>query len=203
MLKMKTYILLDRSGSMQTNWIETMGAMTTFIEGLKKKSKVHFAAFDGSSHMEYKVILDGKRKDFDVAVMDANPPRGNTPLYDATGELSKVIAHENPDKAQIVIITDGYENASREWTQDGVKTLVKGWEHAGYDVVYMGASFKDAVVQSAAMGIHAGKTVNMADSAAYGETMTAMSTRNTAYASGSTSGEDDLEDDIRKAADGK
>lgn len=204
-MRMKTYILLDRSGSMMTGWNETVGALGAFIDGMKthkKKAKIHLAAFDGVLEgVEYAKVFDGKRKDYRPKVLEAYPPRGNTPLYDAVAALGKVIAADQPEKAQIVIITDGFENASKECNLDAAKAFIKAWEAKDFDVIYMGASFEGATQQAAAMGIAAGQTVNMTDKSAYAGTMSAMSTRNTSYAKGLVSNDDDLGDDIRDAAD--
>jgi len=51
---MHSYILLDRSGSMVTNWIETIGALNGYVEDLAanpdtKNVKVSLFTFDATS----------------------------------------------------------------------------------------------------------------------------------------------------------
>jgi hypothetical protein len=42
---MKAYILLDRSGSMASQWTDTLGAVNMYVTKLKKNYDVHFATF--------------------------------------------------------------------------------------------------------------------------------------------------------------
>ena len=202
---MKTYVLIDRSGSMGDRWGETVAAIGAFMQGLKKKAKVHIAVFDTgrAGRIDYLCLLDGKAKEWKNGIMEMHPPRGMTPLWDATAMLATVIAETQPDKAQIVLITDGHENASKECSNVLVRKIVKGWKKKGYDVIYIGASFADADVAAVAMGINSQQTVNMSSSKHYGETMSAMSTRNAAYASGDVDAKSDLGKGIRDKADGK
>jgi hypothetical protein len=202
---MKTYVLVDRSASMMAGWSKTVAAMGEFLAGLKEKSKVNVTLFDSnhSGKLDYLCLLDGKRKKWNPELMALHPPRGMTPLWDAVATLASRIATDAPKKAQIVIITDGHENCSKECSNLMVRKIVKGWKKRKYDVIYIGASFADADVAAVAMGIDSAQTVNMASSAAYGETMSMMSTRNAAYATGEVKTDDDLGDKIRGAAGGK
>jgi len=196
---MKTYILIDRSGSMMGSWVEMMGSLKTFMSKLEK-GKVHVACFDSSGSLNYDVIHNGKRKEWhDEKVLNFSP-RGGTPLYDAVGHLNQIILNDRQEKAQIVIITDGFENASQEYSQIGVKNILKGWEEREFDVIYMGASFDGAYASAASIGISAGKTINMTSSATFSATMDSVATRGAGYASGTLSGDDELSGDTRKAA---
>ena len=61
-------------------------------------------------------------------------PRGMTALLDALGDslegfrsaLSAMPAHAQPATVQVVVVTDGHENASRRWTHDRVTRLITG-----------------------------------------------------------------------------
>lgn len=200
-MKMKTYILLDRSGSMGHGWDETKSAISSFVKKLKGKARTLLAAFD--SQAVFDVVFDGRKKDWDPEKFEGIHPRSSTPLYDAVGRLHAKIMKDAPKKAQIVIMTDGYENSSHEITQATAKAFLAEWEKLGYDVIFLGASFEDVGSVSWSMGVSGSKTVNMATSDAYGETMSALATRNTSYASGETSASDDLGHAVRAAADGK
>lgn len=198
-VKMKTYILLDRSGSMIRLWDEMTEAVATFAEGIKKNLFV--GCFDSFDELSYQPLHDGKAKDWDArASMKEFGPRGITPLFDAIGKLYEQIEQDAPKKAQIVIVTDGQENASTNWRRGNAQAAIKKFEEQGYDVVWMGASFDRVYAQSASLGLSAGKTVNVADKANLSATMTAMSTRNVAYSKGDITGADDLDDNIRKGA---
>jgi Mg-chelatase subunit ChlD len=53
-------------------------------------------------------------------------PRGNTPLFDAIGECVRRV-EENGRAITVVVITDGMENASKEFTRESVSGLPFFW----------------------------------------------------------------------------
>ena len=70
-------------------------------------------------------------------------PGGNTALNDAIGITVRKIDADRPrvDKVVTVIMTDGEENSSREWTHDAVKALISQKESEGtWTFVFLGAS---------------------------------------------------------------
>ena len=91
-------------------------------------------------------------------------PRGGTPLYDAIGtavhDLS-TFTHTENEKKVLVIVTDGYENASREYTSDAIKQLIEEKTKEGWLILYLGADH-DAFKQSRDMGFESAKTLHYA-----------------------------------------
>jgi hypothetical protein len=86
-------------------------------------------------------------------------PGMSTPLYDAVGNtitlVEKTGQAEKTASVLTVIMTDGMENASREWSQDRVKQLIKDKEATGrWTFVFLGANL-DAMSAGAAMGASA------------------------------------------------
>jgi hypothetical protein len=94
-------------------------------------------------------------------------PRGMTSLYDAVGKtindvgftLRSLPAKKRPSKVVLVILTDGHENTSKEFTSDQVKEMTQR-QTSTYDwqFLYLGVgaeSFADAQ----RMGIRADTTV--------------------------------------------
>ena len=71
-------------------------------------------------------------------------PTNNTPLYDAMGDsitnLQRYIDEE--ENALVTIITDGYENASREWNHQRVFQLVEDLKKKNWLFTYIGANQK-------------------------------------------------------------
>jgi hypothetical protein len=103
-------------------------------------------------------------------------PRWGTALLDAMGkfitDVGDQLAHtpedNRPGKVICLIMTDGMENSSKEWSLDGVKTLVEQQrEQWRWEFIFMGANM-DAVDVAASMGISRGGalTYNAADSGA-------------------------------------
>lgn len=76
--------------------------------------------------------------------LDDYEPCCCTPLYDAMGfTLTTMRNHvKKVDDAVVVvtIITDGYENASKEYTGMAVKKLVEELKSGGWTFTYMGAN---------------------------------------------------------------
>jgi len=141
-----TYILLDRTGSMQPIWDEALKSVNAYAEDLGKsdtlKSSVTLAVFDAQDGLKFDVLRDHAAPQAwkDVTSAEASP-RGMTPLYDAIGRMLAMADHDNPKKAVIVVMTDGEENASREVTSAGVKAALDRAHAKGWEVVFLGAQF--------------------------------------------------------------
>ena len=77
-----------------------------------------------------------------------------TPLYDAVGNaithLRQFLADD--DAVLVTIITDGYENASREWNREKVFALIKELEKKDWLFTYIGAN-QDAYEVGRSIGI--------------------------------------------------
>ena len=90
-------------------------------------------------------------------------PRGSTALLDAMGRLitdagarlAALAEDERPGTVIVAIMTDGHENASREWTHPAIKALVEQQTEAyGWQFLYMGAD-QDAIEVGASIGVAA------------------------------------------------
>jgi uncharacterized protein with von Willebrand factor type A (vWA) domain len=174
---MNVYILLDRSGSMATLWSEALGSINAYIEKLKVSDKVVLAAFDS----EYKVIRDCKAKDWKNVTNNDVEPRGTTALYDSCGKIMQRAEEDNAKKTVLVVMTDGYENASKEYTQAAIKAKVKMFEEKKWEVVFLGANFDSVETVSGSVGVASGKTMNI-NASMLRSTMDSLSAYTTAYA---------------------
>ena len=65
-------------------------------------------------------------------------------------------------KVMFVIITDGMENASREYTTKKVKSMIEAEKEKGWEFVFLGANM-DAVETAAQYGIDADNTADYLD----------------------------------------
>lgn len=179
---MQTYILLDRSGSMNARWNETITALNSYVEKLPKKTNVTFATFNKDNMMRFDVVAD------DVPVAKWKPvdgrklkPDGYTPLMDAVGRMSAMIDKSDAKLCTFLIMTDGAENASTEYSRDTVSQIIKRYKDRGYDVVFIGADF-DAFSDASKIGVSSHNTINTV-MGSYGETMSLMAAKTVAYAS--------------------
>lgn len=87
-------------------------------------------------------------------------PRASTPLLDAIGkavaDIDKVTLRPD-EKIGLVILTDGFENASKEHTKDSIrKLLTDRQDNKGWLVTFLGADV-DAFAEAGAIGIKGGK----------------------------------------------
>lgn len=159
--------LLDRSGSMQSIKSDVVGGFDAFVaeqragEGLCTAT---LAQFD----TEYEVVYR------DVALEQVPPlalcPRGNTALHDSMGKLITDTAaqinalpeDDRPGTVVVAIMTDGLENASREWRQPDIKALVEQQTNDhGWEFLYMGCD-QDAVEVGTGLGIKDGQALTYA-----------------------------------------
>lgn len=175
---MNVYILLDRSGSMATLWNEAIGSINGYVDELKNSDKVHFAVFDSVSH---DVLRDVKVKDWKDVSAEEVQPRGGTPLYDSVGKIMAVAEEASATKTVLVVMTDGYENASKEHTQSSIKAKVKQFEEKGWEVLFLGANFDAVETVSGSVGVMSSKTMNIA-AGSMRDAFTTLSTYTSAYA---------------------
>jgi len=154
--------ILDRSGSMQSLTDDTIGGFNSMIEGQKKE--------DGEAYVTTVLFDDNYELLHDhVDIQKVNPittkeyyARGCTALLDAIGKtinsigsrLSATPEDERPDKVMFVITTDGFENASKEFSKSTVKEMIEHQqEKYSWTFMFLGANM-DAVGEAASLGIN-------------------------------------------------
>ena len=128
MRNLYVHIVLDRSGSMESCRRETVSALNEYLSSLKSdpeiKARISPSTFDSES---IDLIRD-KVSDENCPPLSEGDyqPRAMTPLFDAVGQaITKMDrAEKRPhERMALVILTDGLENASREYSADAVKNL--------------------------------------------------------------------------------
>ena len=165
---MQAYILLDRSGSMQSLWVEALSSVNAFAKELANKtdgpvvdSHVTLAVFDSQEGLHFDVLRKKQPALHWDNVTDTDAsPRGMTPLLDAMVRIISLAESDNPDKAIIVVMTDGQENASREVTRDGVKAALDRVKAKGWETVFLGANF-DNIADASSVGVVGDKQMAM------------------------------------------
>jgi len=169
----KTHIIciLDRSGSMSSIMDDSIGGFNMFLKqqrDLPDEATISVALFDDKYELIYDNVDIKEAKDLTKEIWY---PRGTTALYDAicktiNGEKAKLakLGNEAPAKVLVCIVTDGYENASRENTQDHTKSLIKQCEKDDWNFVYLAAG-QDAFSVGQSFGMSVGNTLNYTASA--------------------------------------
>ena len=159
-------VVLDRSGSMDNIRKGTIDGYNEYINGLKKDTAseyfISLIQFDTNGHNASAELtisyIDKPLAEVPVMTMADYEPRGGTPLYDAIGECVRRV--DQKDRAvTVVIITDGQENSSREFTADAIKKLRAEKEAEGWTFVFIGADF-DAYSAGSTVGMSAMNSVS-------------------------------------------
>ena len=151
-------MVLDRSGSMQSIKDDTIGGFDAFLSEQRRlpgRCTVSLVQFDN----EYEEVYTG-RDITDVPGLTL-VPRGSTAMLDAIGRavnatgarLAALPEDQRPGTVIVGIMTDGLENASREFTYPTVKALIEQQEQVyGWTFMYMGAN-QDAIEVGASLGV--------------------------------------------------
>ena len=161
--------VLDRSGSMSSVWDDVIGGLKTFLQENKKvpgEVKFSLVVFDSVSIDT--VIDHSDLRSIENINLHEYKPRGGTPLYDALGKtindlgrrLSKIQENDRPDKVLFVVMTDGYENASREFRSTTINNMVTHQtDKYNWDFVYLGAN-QNAILAGSTIGFSPGNSIS-------------------------------------------
>ena len=134
-------IIIDESGSMQS--IKS-AAIDSVIRSAQKKNEeqehfVSLVTFNSDVKTIYECVAVDDVKEL---TEETYQPGCCTALYDAMGislsALRKKVAEE--DKVLVTVVTDGYENASREYNGKAIKALVDELKAKGWVFAYIGAN---------------------------------------------------------------
>ncbi len=172
------FILLDRSGSMRALWSEAIGSINGYVDKLPKDTHVYYALFDDVS---YDVIRDVVASEFKPVSEDEYRPRGLTPLNDSVARITNKCLELSPEKATIVVMTDGLENCSKEHSRDSVKKLLDSAKSKGFENVFLGANFSSVAADASTYGVDTMRRAVPMSAGNFGNTMATLATKNAMY----------------------
>ena len=163
-------VVLDRSGSMSDIITDTIGGFNTFLK--EQQSQPGEALFTLTQFdNEYEIVHDGiDIKKVPKLNNKTYIPRGSTALLDALGRtiisvgnrLSNMNEEDRPEKVIFVILTDGEENDSREFTYEKVNEMINHQRDVyNWDFIFLGAN-QDAIQTGANLGIGRGCSLTYA-----------------------------------------
>jgi hypothetical protein len=152
-MPLSVYVLLDRAGSMANVWAEALGAVNGFAKGLAQRdARVTLVCFDAMKSLVQDFVRDRVRpEEWRAVAPEEAPPRGRTPLNDAVGRLCAWIRADTSPRGMVVIVTNGYEDASRTFTKETARAALEAVRKRGWDVCHVGIDF-DARQQAANYG---------------------------------------------------
>ncbi len=156
--------LLDRSGSMEVIAEDMRGGFDAFMARESAQTGTALVTLAQFDH-EYNVVY--RDQPTEAVPPLTLEPRGRTALLDAIGRfvtevgagLAALPEQDRPGEVTVLVITDGLENASAEWTIEGVRTLIAHQETVySWDFVFLGANM-DAVGVGRTLGFAPGKSL--------------------------------------------
>lgn len=149
--------ILDKSGSMSNNIDNTITSFNEYLEKEKAndfKTNITTVLFSDTYNYLHK---NEDIKNVKPITTNEYSCSGCTALYDAIGNSINYIDSTKHDKVLFIIITDGYENASKEFKKDTITKMIKN--HNNYEFIYIGADI-DSYSAGSSIGI---KTNNIAN----------------------------------------
>jgi uncharacterized protein YegL len=174
-------VILDKSGSMSTKVQDVIGGFNLYLDELAKEPAVDYGfsltLFDTVVEMKYKAAPLAEVAKLDDATYR---PSGNTALLDAIGNTVQTVSTDSFDKIITVIMTDGEENSSREWSLQAIRALIKSKEAGGnWTFVFLGANV-DAFEQGANLGVPVAQSVRY-DPAKYQDVYASLASSTNAF----------------------
>ncbi len=155
--KKKTFttFILDETGSMMSIKDDTIGGFNSYIKTLKESGEEYdftLIKFDSNKHdVVHRAIPIAQVLELDGM---SYQPGAATPLVDACVKAIKATETKVTEDVNvaIVILTDGYENASVEYKNEDLVELIKEKTAAGWLILFLGAGI-DAFDQAGKIGI--------------------------------------------------
>ena len=140
-------IIIDESGSMQSIKTAAIDSVNETIQTIRSAQKKHeeqehfvsLVTFNDAVKIVYECVPVDEVKELTA---ETYQPACCTALYDAMGislnALRKKVAED--DKVLVTVVTDGYENASKEYSGKAIKALVDELKAKGWVFAYIGAN---------------------------------------------------------------
>lgn len=205
---MKTEIIciIDKSGSMNKIKNDAIGGFNAFLQEQRKledDTRMSVVLFDSSYRMIQESVLLTEANELDEVNYI---PGSMTALYDAIGfSIEKTLESiksrpdsEKPDRVLVIILTDGEENRSHEYTREAIFNMIEEQRKNDWEFIFLGAD-QDSMTAAGAIGISKGNALNFVSSGkgtreVYGK----MSSVTMQYRSSSSATNDSLFSDDKK-----
>ena len=183
--KMVIGFLLDETGSMMSVKQQAISGFNEYIETIRAGDNADSIRFTLTKFNSEKVevVHDGVKLQKVAELTEENyQPNHLTPLYDAIGRTIRALEKKKGNKL-IVIQTDGQENASREYDNKSIFSLIDEKKAKGWTFVFLGAD-QDAWIAGQSLGLAAGNVMSY-DSSKTGSAFAATAGSTTSWSSSS------------------
>ena len=155
------HVVADGSGSMASLITDMIGSFNTLVETQKAapgEATVSFYKFDDLYEPIFTFVPLNEVKELTTNEYFA---RGMTALYDAIGrtisamgaKYASMAEEDRPETVMLLILTDGAENASKEYNQAKIKEMIELQTGAYKWVINFLGTNQDAVLTARGMGI--------------------------------------------------
>ncbi|MDI9605237.1 MAG: vWA domain-containing protein [Bacteroidota bacterium] len=159
---LKIIFVIDESGSMAGSERDVIGGFNNFIEKQKREDygKIDVSLYKFNDQVN-RVVNNQPASEVRTLTLKDYNPSSFTALYDAVGkaihdtdkQIALIPEAERPNKVMTVIITDGEENASTEYSGKAIRSLISSREELmGWNFIFLGSgldNFVDADVMGA------------------------------------------------------
>ena len=169
-------IVLDRSGSMSSIRNDMISGFREFIQDQRKNAngrEINVGLYRFDDIFE-EVFAQKNLSDDRVFLNNENfVPRGGTALLDAVGKsinivgerLAKMPENDRPERVLFFIITDGQENASKEFTRARIKEMIDQQEKKyNWRFIFLGSNI-DSFAEAGSLGLQTNRVMNYASNA--------------------------------------
>jgi hypothetical protein len=160
-------LVIDRSGSMEEIRSDAEGGVNAFIREQAQQpgeALLTLVQFDDKYEFVHRGVPTKEVPPYTLV------PRSGTALLDAVGRainetrdrLAKMPEADRPGLVVFVIVTDGEENSSREFSKACVKELIQRQQtECNWHFTFLGAD-QDAFAEAGELGVAAGGTADFA-----------------------------------------
>ncbi len=159
--------ILDKSGSMAGLERDTIGGFNSMLDKQKRaggECRITTVLFDNRyellhDRIDIQAVGPMTEQEYQVG--------GSTALLDAIGRTIRKLVRVQRGTAEdyraenvmFIIITDGEENSSREYSAQKIKSMIEEEKKYGWEFVFLGANI-DAVETAGRFGISADRAVD-------------------------------------------
>jgi len=155
--------VLDASGSMASLLKDTLDGFNNFVEEQKQvpgEATLTLYTFNNTNNIVHEFL---PLKDVPPLTKENYSPNGGTALLDAVGHivtslgahLAKMKEEDRPEKVIVMVVTDGAENASKNFTKEKVKQMLEHQQSKyNWEIIFAGANI-DAFEEGASYGVAA------------------------------------------------
>jgi Mg-chelatase subunit ChlD len=181
-------LVLDRSGSMQAIHDDALGGVNSYITTAKRDRALYesrFSLITFNSESVDTIRQNEIMEQVKPIAGDEYRCGGWTPLYDAIGRgigiLDETSGTAPQSKCILVVMTDGQENASREFSHSQITEMIKSRQKRGWLVTFLGEGL-DVAKQGAAIGAMASNVASYAGGEGLRAAGQVMASSNARYA---------------------